>query len=452
MKRRIHFLVLSLGLSLGFLLQGCEDESTCTFTYVGYEPVYMSFEELRSAVRSETPQTVQIPGKIYVYKDYLLVGEVGEGIHIIDNSNPSAPIPLNFINIPGNVDMAIRNDVLYADSYIDLVAIDLTDPMNPREIHRVEDAFPYANVVLPQRLPAANPAVSFFVDPIMASGFDPSKGILIDMKETEITREMPEGCETGNPQYLWTDDMVFMLESASAFRNNVNMAPSQGNTGVGGSMARFTIAADFLYTVDDYALQLFSIQTPQTPQKSQRIEIGWGIETIFPYQDKLFIGSQTGMHIFDNSNPEKPSLMSSYEHIQSCDPVVVQGDLAYVTLRSGNLCRDGVNRLDVVSIANPYAPKQVAEYRMQNPHGLGIDGANLFICEGEYGLKKFDATDPLAIANNLTLHVEGIHAYDVIPYNNVLIMTGNDGIHQYDYSNPEQIKLLSTIPVVRSVE
>jgi len=415
---------------------------------VGYNPVYLTFDELRSSIRTDVPREVNIPGKIYIYDNYLLVNEFGKGIHIIDNTNPSAPIALKFLNIPGNVDMAIRNNILFADSYIDLVAIDITNLLNPEEVNRVENAFPNANISFDIDF-AINPnANAVFIAPSLG-GYNNNKGILIGLEETTIKREIEGDCATPN-MYLWNnDDLVFRLESANvSFSASDNFSPS-ANVGQGGSMARFTSTQDFLYTVNSYSLQLFDISNTQNLKVGNRIDLGWGIETIFPYKNMLFIGSQTGMHIYDNSNPANPNHLSTYQHIQSCDPVVVQGDLAYVTLRTGNICREGVNQLDVVNIADPTNPQLVSEFRMQNPHGLGIDGEDLFICEGAFGLKRFNAANPLAIDKNLVEHKRGMDAFDVIPFNDVLIMVGKDGIYQYSYENPNAMELLSTIPILK---
>jgi hypothetical protein len=84
-------------------------------------------------------------------------------------------------------------------------------------------------------------------------------------------------------------------------------------------------------------------------------------------------------------------------------------------------------------------------YEMKNPHGLGIDNGKLFVSEGEFGLKIMDATNPLDI--KLLRHIEDIETYDVIPFNNVLMVTGDEGIIQYDYSDINDLKKLSTIPV-----
>lgn len=214
-------------------------------------------------------------------------------------------------------------------------------------------------------------------------------------------------------------------------------------------MARFTVAGNHLYTVSLGDLQVFDVSNAANPQAGNNIPLGWNIETIFPYENKLFIGSTTGMHIYDSSNPEAPVRLSTYAHVNSCDPVVVDGDYAWVTLRSGNSCAGFTNQLDVVNISDPRNPKREESYQMLNPHGLGIDGSALFLCEGTYGLKVFDIADPHAVDQNLLSHLKDHNAFDVIPLGNTVLMIGQDGLYQYDYTDLRHVKLLSVIPVHR---
>jgi uncharacterized membrane protein len=91
---------------------------------------------------------------------------------------------------------------------------------------------------------------------------------------------------------------------------------------------------------------------------------------------------------------------------------------------------------------------------MRNPHGLGVDFPNLFICEGAYGLKSFNVSDPMQVDKNLQQYIEDLQAYDVIPMGTVsgvktLLLIGKDGFYQFDYSNPSRLRLLSKIPVSR---
>jgi len=217
-----------------------------------------------------------------------------------------------------------------------------------------------------------------------------------------------------------------------------------GNTGVGGSFAQFTIAKDHLYVVDAHNLRAYNIANSEKLTRTFDQYIGSGIETIFPYQDYLFIGSETGMQIFDISRPSKPKYLSRYVHIQGCDPVVVQGSYAYVTIRDGRTCGGGnANQLDVLDITDLTNPELIGSYDMFNPHGLGIDQGQLFVCEGSNGLKTFDASNPRDL--QIMEHLTGFFGYDVIPLNDLLILIGKDGLYQFDYTSPGQLEYLSAI-------
>ncbi|ASJ76727.1 hypothetical protein IMCC3135_33415 [Granulosicoccus antarcticus IMCC3135] len=106
-------------------------------------PIYMSYAELREAVRLESARAPDQLGRVYLYGDYIFLNERNKGIHVIDNGNPEAPLNVGFINIPGNTELAIRDNYLYADSFVDLITLDLNDPANVQLISRQEDIFPY---------------------------------------------------------------------------------------------------------------------------------------------------------------------------------------------------------------------------------------------------------------------------------------------------------------------
>jgi hypothetical protein len=405
------------------LLSSCSDECETTVTYTVYEPVYMLRADLQNAVKVAPAKTLKEPGKIYVRGHYLFINEINKGVHIVDNSNPSSPRFLSFIDIPGNMDMAVKGNILYADNYIDLVAIDISNPLDVRLVNRVENIFPtYFGMVV-------NDTATVFIS---------------EFTETALKQPAGSSCNGYNPG--WRNGWMTLDGGTFA---SASVAKPGSPAGKGGSMARFTISGNHLYTVSNSALQVLDISSTANPKKGEKIQLGWGIETIFPYNDKLFIGSTTGMHIYDNSNPTNPVHLSTYAHVNSCDPVVVEGDLAWVTLRSGNECAGFTNQLEVINISDPRKPELLKTYPMQNPHGLGIDRSTLFLCEGKYGLKVFDAQDHLKVNDNLISHFKEHDAFDVIPLGNNLLLIGQDGLYQYDYSDLKNIKLLSKLPVSR---
>lgn len=421
--KNIQFnLLLALLAVLSF---SCKDK--IEETYKVQEPEYMSYEDLRSSFKVSEAEDIIQPGKIYFKDDHVFINEYMEGIHVIDNSNPSSPQVLKFIEIPGNVDLAIRGNILYADSYVDLLAIDISDLNNIVEVKRIENAFPY---MLPP------------VEDGVIEEVDENKGVVRKWKTVDKTIEV----ERQQPDYLyyevWTDNMVRNVDFALA--ETSGPAPTNGT---GGSMARFTLYDHYLYAVDFSTLRLFSVEDTDDPTLMREENIGWNIETIFPYEDKLFIGTQTGMVIFSISDPEQPEYISTFWHASSCDPVVVEGNYAYVTLRAGNLCGDNQSQLDVIDISNIYNPVLKKEYPMDEPYGLGIDDSILFVCDGSSGLKIYNASDPLAIDQHLLKIYPDIDAYDVIPLGDILLLIGIDGFYQYDYSDLENIQLLSHIPI-----
>ncbi len=149
------------------------------------------------------------------------------------------------------------------------------------------------------------------------------------------------------------------------------------------------------------------------------------------------------MYIFSTANPAKPTLLSMFGHITSCDPVIADDNFAYVTLHDGVKCHGTINQLDVLDISNISSPRNVKTYPLTNPHGLSKDGNTLFICDGPAGLKVFDATDVFNLKLSQTF--SGINAYDVIAFkNNAVVVTAN-GLYQYDHSNINNITLRSKI-------
>jgi len=215
-------------------------------------------------------------------------------------------------------------------------------------------------------------------------------------------------------------------------------------TGKGGSMARFALGANHLYVVNNHAIKIYELSTDGTMLQTGSVEVGFGIETIAVRDNQLFLGANDAMYIYSISNPYRPSFVSRYAHITACDPVVVSGNYAYVTLRIGGTCRAaGSDALEVIDISNPQMPELIKSYPVNTPYGLGIDGNTLFLCEGNNGLKIFNAEKPNEIQQ--IKHYKDIHAYDVIPNNGTLIMTGDDGIFQFDYADLNDVHLLSHI-------
>ena len=163
-----------IALLAAFNLQGCylnnTEQSARDSVVEGYRPVYTSSDG--GEIKFVASRTVQNPGKIYVYGQYLLVNEINQGIHVYDNLEPENPTSLGFIQLVGNSDMAIKNDVLYADHMGNIVALNIQDFNNLTK---------QASLPLQNWNYGAPPPSGFFFECV-----DTEKGLVVNWKKTEI--------------------------------------------------------------------------------------------------------------------------------------------------------------------------------------------------------------------------------------------------------------------------
>ncbi|MDR1919961.1 MAG: hypothetical protein LBQ65_10000 [Tannerellaceae bacterium] len=246
--------------------------------------------------------------------------------------------------------------------------------------------------------------------------------------------------------------LLVLLGACEIYHSSESGADPGGSLGQGGSMARFAVSGDYLYTVDHSHLRLFDISKAEEPEflsgKDQYMDMG--IETIFPMDTLLFIGSQTGMYIFNITRPAFPQPISHVSHITSCDPVVASGNYAYVTLNSEHYwCGRSTNELHIYDLTDIYNPALIhIEMAFLHPKGLGIDGNKLFICDDV--LKVYDVSDPakpIWIDDTTDIpQAAWMDAYDVIPLNGVLLLIGAKGLYQFDYTG-DKLSFISKIEV-----
>ena len=235
--------------------------------------------------------------------------------------------------------------------------------------------------------------------------------------------------------------LLFILLLAGLINCTKDSASLGGATsGAGGSTARFTISGNYLYVVDNVALKSFDISNNSSPVYKSKVDIGVNIETIFPYNDKLFIGSSSSMYIYSLANPSKPERLAKAEYTirMACDPVVAKDNVAYATLRSNGPCGGGMSALVVYNISNISEPKLEKTIPLSGPYGLGLKDNSLYVCEGIQGIQVYDISSIYNPLRGVALSAAGTTFYDVIPYNNVLIAQVNDGFILYDIGTDPQ--------------
>ncbi len=169
MKTVSHFIIT---LALAFTLASCN--SNAPKSIIGWEPVYVSTATLH-AIAIHEPRSTQSAGRIYKYgNQYSFQIDNGNGIHVIDNSNPALAQKIKFIQIPGVADLSIRNGILYTNNAQDLVAISLQNMQDLKIINRIEQIFPGVSQHVP---PETN---AWFICP------DPQKGTVVRWEKKMI--------------------------------------------------------------------------------------------------------------------------------------------------------------------------------------------------------------------------------------------------------------------------
>jgi hypothetical protein len=389
------------------LINSCTKE-TCTEVYDGI--TYTAKYEPMSALRNVTIGPAKIitsNGKIFIKGNYIFLNEADKGFHVINNSNPAAPVKIAFVNVPGNLDLIGKGNYLIVDSYIDLLTFDISNPSNIQLVNRKQNVLPYRNYNY---------------------GFreDSATGIITGFEKKLEKKEM--SCALTNGFSRRDNGQIFIATSADAS----GFTPLNNNTnGQAGSLSRFAVVNNFLYVANRFSLTPIDITNPLMPSEKTDVYTGEQ-ETIYPFNNNLFIGTPTGLAIYGLSNPEIPNFKGGFSHWRGCDPVVVENNIAYVTVRNNGGCGGSVNELDVINVSNLSAPVLLKKYNMQNPYGLGIYNNKLGICDGTSGFKIYNAAD----YNNLqqTGIINLSKTFDVIMNGAIAILLAEDGLYQYNIS------------------
>jgi len=387
-----------LGTVLLLLISGCQKNQGKL--YVSYEPIYAPRTAVLASINGNASEPITSVGKIYVKDPYIFISDTGRGIHVIDNHDPSHPVQAAFLAIPGNNDIAVKGNILYADMEDELLTLDISNIHNVRLLNEQQNIFHYY-------------------------GTEGSGKIIVGWKKTYRTHPNPlimPGC--ANCQFL-----------ASNYS-------SSSSTGVAGSMSRMVLVGDYLYAIPErHNLQVIDIGNPVRPVLGRQVYAGFDLETVYPFRDKLFLGSMEGVYIYDISNPGNPTSLGAFSHGRACDPVITDGDYAYVTLHAGTSCGGASNELDVLNIQDLAHPALIQSLPMTRPMGLSKEGNLLFVCDPP-GVKIFDAGSPGSLELRNTLDIG--NAYDVITSNGRLVAISDKGVYQFDYSRPG-IPLLSAL-------
>jgi len=237
--------------------------------------------------------------------------------------------------------------------------------------------------------------------------------------------------------YDWNSEIIPASSVPASFAGS--------STGAIGTVNRLAYTDDHLYIIN--RTQLFTLADGIELELLNKEYAGWAMETLYPHEDHLFIGTESGMLIYSLDNSESPQFFADFDHAQACDPVLPKGDVAYVTLRSGSECQGFTNELDVVDISNLASPSLAKVIQLDSPYGMSVSGDILYVGQGVNGISMLDISDDL---NPQLIHQDrSVEAYDIISHptdNSRILIAGTDGIDQYQIGDDvKDLTLVSKI-------
>ena len=320
---------------------------------------------------------LQYPQNMSLQDSILLVSDRYSGVHVFDVSDPADPQRRYVIPMLENRGNAMKGDILYTNDWQALYAIRLE-----------ADTFTVVRKI-----------VSF--------GYNeqPYEGMYRD--------EGGFGCACPSDGY----DAVPL---------------SSGSTG--SSYATFAVIGDYLYFFSYGELVTMDISTPEDPVELSRTRLEWSVQTIYPTQRYLFLGGSRGMYIYSRESPANPVKVGQLVHARSCDPVVVSGRYAYVTLRGGNTCGQTNDLFLVVYVADPANPQLRSQTPLPTPYGLAVDFPLAYISNGNGGTSLIDVREAAAPVKLQSW--SGIRSKDFILRDDILYVMGFDDVRLYDVSDP----------------
>ena len=176
MLNQLKFVFLKSVLIFLIIFSSCQPPEPMDFEAVGYKPIYVSYSNAYN-ISKTTPTSIVSSGKIYIKDSIVYITETNKGIHVINYKNPSDPVNESFINIYGNVDIAIKGNFMYANNLSDLIVIDLTKSSDIL-VKRVKNAFPKENSLIP--------SVTNQEKEVWFECPDTTKGIIVGWQKTNL--------------------------------------------------------------------------------------------------------------------------------------------------------------------------------------------------------------------------------------------------------------------------
>lgn len=316
------------------------------------------------------------------------------GLHVVDASNPSAPVEIGALDTEGRaVDVAIAGSLaLVGDDLGGLKLVDVSDPSTPAEIGAHEVLGWVSRIAAAGRYVYAgtwNGGVRV-VD--VANPSAPTEVGDIPISAEDLT-------VVGTLLYVATGDVDLRILEVAEPTAPVEVGSYNGP----GATYGVALAGPHAYLVGSHGLRVVDVTNPAAP-----VEVGHcdscGGSAITLSGSRAFVSASSAMTAVDITDPTAPVELGRYEipsqwpwEICVAGEVAVVGAFAYVSCSSNSW--DSYGQIHVLDISDPATPTSVAVIGecpawWRGP-ALAPAGSVLYVgtvC----GIRALDVSDPMA--------------------------------------------------------
>lgn len=419
--------IMLFSVLLIFMNSCSKDFGTTTVQYNKITPVYETPATAHKIEVHEARSNIKDAGEIFVGSDYLYVGEENEGIHIVDNANPSQPQNIGFISIPGCHEFFVSENYLYANNYFDIVKMDITDISHPKLVAR------------------ANRAV--VEGELKGIDYEIEDKIFVGFHNELVTEELPEDSDVLQYVRSGQSNVYLNLHEEVVPPPSIPSSFVGNSSGVAGTTNRLAVYEDYLFVIYSSAISTFDGNLNAVSQNNRSGDV---LETAIVKNDKLYVGDQMGMTTYDIQASGQLDQVSRFDHQVSCDPVLPVSDkLSYVTIRNSGPCPGDENLLFVVEEnENTFYPRTLQTIQMRSPMGMTLVGDLLIVAEGTKGFDVFDTSNPRDLQRIYT--ETDIECHDVLShpdFNDRLLVADGSWIKQFKRTTTDRFELISNFRI-----
>jgi hypothetical protein len=406
-------------LSLPFCFSSCFRHDCIDHVAVKvYTPVFL--DEIHWQVNPEflSEKKIKNIGKVNAIGQYFFINEMLEGIHVIDNSNPTAPIPLGFISIPGNIDFDTDGRFLYADSYADLLTIDISNIRNPRLIQRKRNAFQHSLLEHNSRI------IGHYV----------AKDSFVDFQCGVFTRNYME------------DDGTYIAELGlnkgindrrTGFRFFSGM--SIGN---GGPSSRILRSENNFYTINGKDLGVGQIANNGTVDIHSLYTFDDLLEGFTHIGDFLGVIAQSHSYFTKRNNSSSLNFTQPFFLLRWRSHFHGSNDSLWLSVQNGHFGEVGLFRLNEESV-----PLKMGTLFVDKPLEILKLGSFFIVCQGKEGFSVFELSNFNFGSSRLLLKHSGIHAKKIIRVDeHSFLIVSDSGLTQFELTLDNTVRHLSHIP------